>query len=325
MKHHGIRQLRRRAILAVCLLASTLSSRSSVSAQGETKAPTTPPATAAPAKTSAISAVGQKWTGDFDGMVKRRRIRILTPYSRTHYFIDKGVQRGLVYDAGVRLEAQINTTLKTTPATKIAVVFRPTSRDDLQRALVEGEGDIVAANVTVSPELAKVADFATPAKTGVQEIVVTGPGASVLRTLDDLGGKEVYVREKSIQFQSLMALNAKLKQQGKAAVVVKTLPLSLEDEDILEMVNAGLLKATVVDDFMGQFWKQVLPNLTLYPGLSVRDDGLVAWAVRKDSPKLLAVLNPFFVANKQGTLFGNGILQKYPQEREVREKRDLRR
>src|SRR5262245_39788789 len=35
------------------------------------------------------------WTGDLDGMIKRRRIRVLTPYSRTHYFIDRGVQRGL--------------------------------------------------------------------------------------------------------------------------------------------------------------------------------------------------------------------------------------
>jgi membrane-bound lytic murein transglycosylase MltF len=244
-------------------------------------------------------------------MVERRRIRILTPYSRTHYFIDKGVQRGIVYDAGVKLEAEINTSLKTTPATKIHVVFRPTSRDDLQRALVEGEGDIVAANVTVTPERAKLVDFATPGKTGVQEIVVTGPGASVLTTLDDLGGKDVFVREKSIQFESLTALNASLKQQGKAQVVIKTVPPSLEDEDILEMVNAGLLKATVVDDFMGQFWKQVLPNLTLHPGLTVRDEGSIAWAVRKGSPKLLAVLNPFVAANKQGTLFGNAILQKY--------------
>jgi membrane-bound lytic murein transglycosylase MltF len=88
-------------------------------------------------------------------------------------------------------------------------------------------------------------------------------------------------------------------------------PASLEDEDILEMVNAGLLKATVVDDFMAEFWKQVLPNLTLHPNLSVRDDGAIAWAVRKGSPKLIAVLNPFVKANKQGSLFGNNILQKY--------------
>jgi membrane-bound lytic murein transglycosylase MltF len=297
--------------LALCMIALTVWALSSVTAHGQTKTRPLPSAPPVPAKPAAVSVVAQKWTGDFDGMVQRRRIRILTPYSRTHYFIDKGVQRGIVYDAGVKLETEINKTLKTTPATKVHVVFLPTSRDDLQRALIEGQGDIVAANVTVTAERAKIVDFATPGKTGVQEIVVTGPGAAALTTLDDLGGKDVYVREQSIQFQSLSALNATLKQQGKLQVAIKTVPPSLEDEDILEMVNAGLLKATVVDDFMGQFWKLILPNLTLHENLSVRDEGSIAWVARKGSPKLLAVLNPFIDANKAGTLFGNSLLQTY--------------
>ena len=50
-------------------------------------------------------------------MVKRRRIRILTPYSKTHYFIDKGVQRGIVYEGALKLEYDINKQLKPTPAT----------------------------------------------------------------------------------------------------------------------------------------------------------------------------------------------------------------
>ena len=284
------------------LLTLALSVLTGAAAAAEPKAPAKPPA---------ALAGGQKWTGDFDEMVKRRRIRIITPYSRTHYFIDKGVQRGLVYDAGVKLEAEINARLKTTPATRINVLFRPTSRDDLQRALLEGNGDIVAGNITVTPERSKIVDFAAANKTGVQEIIVTGPGAALLSTLDDLGGKEVYVRDRSIQFESLQALNAKLKQRGKAPVAIKTVPPSLEDEDILEMVNAGLLKATVVDDFMAQFWQQVLPNLTVHPKLAVRDDGAIAWAVRKNSPQLLAVLNPFVAANNAGTQFGNSVLQKY--------------
>jgi membrane-bound lytic murein transglycosylase MltF len=265
--------------LALSVFAVMVWALSSVTAEGQTKTRPLPAAPPAPAIKPAVPVVDQKWKGDLDGMVQRRRIRIITPYSRTHYFIDKGVQRGIVYDSGIKLETAINTALKTTPATKVHVVFLATSRDDLQRALVEGNGDIVAANVTVTPEMAKIVDFATPGRVGVQQIVVTGPGASVLTTLDDLGGKEVYVRERSVQFQSLSSLNARLKQQGKPQVAIKTVPLSLEDEDILEMVNAGLLKATVVDDFMGQFWKLILPNLTLHENLTVRDEGSIAWAI----------------------------------------------
>ena len=95
----------------------------------------------------------------------------------------------------MKLEAEINKALKTTPATKVHVAFLATSRDELLPALVEGRGDIVAANVTVTPERAKLVDFTVPGKTGVREIIVTGPGAAVLNSLDDLGGKQIHVRE----------------------------------------------------------------------------------------------------------------------------------
>jgi ABC-type amino acid transport substrate-binding protein len=73
----------------------------------------------------------------------------------------------------------------------------------------------VAAGVTVTPERAKLVDFTAPTKTGVNEIIVTGPGAPALTTVDDLSGKEVTVRDKSIQYQSLAAVNERFKQQGK--------------------------------------------------------------------------------------------------------------
>jgi membrane-bound lytic murein transglycosylase MltF len=260
-----------------------------------------------------LALVNKPWTGDFDGMVARRRIRILTPYNRTHYFIDKGRPRGIVYDLGVKLEEDLNIRLKTKPATKIHVVLVPTTRDALYQSLVDGLGDIVAANVTVTPERAKLVDFTIPGKTNVNEIIVTGPGAPALTTLDDLAGKEVTVRDKSIQFESLTTLNATFSQQKKGQVAIKTVPTLLEDEDILEMVNAGLIKTTVVDDFMAEFWKQILPKITLHPSMTVRQAGDVAWAVRKNSPKLVAELNRFAEKHKEGTLFGNMALRTYLQ------------
>jgi membrane-bound lytic murein transglycosylase MltF len=255
--------------------------------------------------------VNKPWTGDFDGMVKRRRIRILTPYSKTHYFIDKGIQRGIVYDLGVRLEQSINATLKTTATTKVHVVFVPTSRDALLASLTEGRGDIIAANITITPERAKLVDFTVAGRTGVNQIVVTGPGAPAIGTLADLAGKQVAVRDKSLQFEGLTALNARFKTEGKPPVTIKPVPASLEDEDILEMVNSGLLKATVVDEAIAAFWKQILPDLSLHPDVVVMAGGANAWAVRKGSPKLLAVLNPFVEANKAGTLFGNEMFRRY--------------
>ncbi len=253
------------------------------------------------------------WTGDLDGMAKRRMIRILTPYSKTHYFIDRGVQRGLVYDAGIMLETELNKKLKAGLDTKIFVVFVPTSRDELYQSLIDGRGDIIAAPITITPERQKLVDFTTPTWRGVTEVLVTGPGASIVTTRDDLSGKIVGVRVPSIYAESLEALNVSLKQRGKAPVVIKALPPSLEDEDILEMVNAGLVKATVVQDFTARFWKQVLPAVTVHDTIALREGADLGWVVRKGSPKLLAELNPLVVATSAGTAARNMALRKYLQ------------
>ena len=307
-----IRRPRLGARLVLCLVASTASS-SAIVARGQTPPQEKPVAAATDPGRGRISreAMIKPWTGDFDGMVKRRTIRILTPYSKTHYFIDRGIQRGIVYDSGMKLEEDVNKLLKTTPATKIHVVFVPTSRDALYQSLVDGRGDIISANVAVTPEREKLVDFTVPGRTNVNQIVVTGPGAPPIKTLDDLAGKQVSVRDKGLQFDYLTELNARFTKEGKAGIVIKTLPTALEDEDILEMVNSGLVKITVADDMIAEFWKMILPELSLRPEAVVRSGGAVAWAVRKNSPKLLATLNPLVSANKQGSLFGNELLRKY--------------
>src|SRR5262245_14276173 len=52
------------------------------------------------------------FTGDYDEMLKRRLIRVGVAYNRTHYFIDRGVQRGLSYEGLKLLEDEINAPIK---------------------------------------------------------------------------------------------------------------------------------------------------------------------------------------------------------------------
>ena len=271
------------------------------------------PKPAAPAGTVDHSLIVKPWTGDLDGMIKRRRIRILTPYSKTHYFIDRGVQRGVVYEAGTKLETELNATLKTGLDNKVYVVFVPTSRDQLYQSLVDGRGDIIASPITITPERQKLVDFTTPTWRGVTEVLVTGPGAATVTSKDDLSGKIVGVRVPSIYAESLEALNVSLKQRGRAPVTIKALPGSLEDEDILEMVNAGLVKATVVQDFTARFWKQILPSLTVHDAITLREGADLGWVVRNDSPKLLAELNSLVVKYGEGSAARNMTLRKYLQ------------
>jgi membrane-bound lytic murein transglycosylase MltF len=218
---------------------------------------------------------------------------------------------GWVYEAGLKLEDEVNRRLETTAATRVHVVFVSTGRDELYRWLVEGRGDVIAAGLPVTPSRARLVDFTVPTHFGINQILATGPSAPPIRTLDHLAGAEVAVREGSIEREGLVALNEIFARQGSPLVVISSLPRSLEDEDLLEMVHAGLLPATVIDEFTGRFWSQILPQFSLHEGIVVRPNIAMAWAVRKGSPELPAALNPIIEANRVGTVFGNTLLTKY--------------
>jgi membrane-bound lytic murein transglycosylase MltF len=251
-----------------------------------------------------------KYTGDLDELIQRRVIRVLTVYSKTFYFIDQGTPRGIVYDGVQAFSDELNAKLKTGNL-KIHFVFIPVSRNELIPFLAEGKGDIAMANLTITPERQKLVDFTDPVFKDVNEIVITGPKSPPIATLDDLSGKEVYVRKSSSYYESLMKLNEDFKKKGKPPVILKPAPENLEDEDFLEMLNAGLVKVLVVDQHIAVFWKQIFPNITLHPDVILRGGGNIGWAVRKNSPKFLAELNGFIKTHGKGTVTGNLLLQKY--------------
>ena len=271
-----------------------------------------PPAKAAPpaAKPAAAAIPRKPWKGDLDGMIRRRVVRVLVPYSKTQYFIEKGVQRGLAYEMGKKFEDDLNAQRKTGNL-RVHVVFIPVSRDQLIPDLVTGRGDIAAASLTVTPAREKIVDFAAPTFKDVSEIVVTGPRSPAITSVDDLSGQEVFVRPSSAYQESLVALNQRFRSQGKKEVVLKPAPESLEDEDLLEMVNAGLVKVIVVDSYLAAFWKQVFPQIVLHPDVAVRTGAQIAPAIRKDSPQLKAALDAFVKKHGAGTAFGNLLLRRY--------------
>jgi membrane-bound lytic murein transglycosylase MltF len=252
----------------------------------------------------------QKWTGDLDGMIERRRIRVLTTYSKTHFFVDKGTQLGLTVDAFKIFEDELNKKLKTRNV-RVHVVIVPVANDELIPALLEGKGDIVAAGKVMTAWRAEQVDFTNPTKKGISSIIVTGPGVPPISSVDDLSGKEVYLRASDMSSKNVEQFNAKLAAAGKPPVTVRPAPEVLSDEDILEMVNAGLAPMTVVDDYIADFWKQVFPKLVLNPSAAVRTDAQTAMMVRKNSPKLMAELNGFIARFPEGSTTRNVLFQKY--------------
>ena len=253
----------------------------------------------------------QPWTGDLDGMIKRGFIRALVPYNRTLYFVDLGgTQRGISYEFMRGFEDTLNSRLGR-GALRVEVVFIPVSRDQLLPMLVNGQGDIAAANLTITPERQQLVDFTLPGARHVNEVIVTGPGAPSLAKLDDLAGKEIYVSRATSYYESLVALNRQFTERGLSPMKLREAPGNFETEDVLEMANAGLVTIVVADRYIANLWRQVYPNIRVHEDLVVRENGDIAFAIRKNSPKFKAQLDAFSKSHGGGTTFGNITLQRY--------------
>ena len=77
------------------------------------------------------------------------------------------------------------------------------------------------------------------------------------------------------------------------------------------MVNAGLLPWAVVDSYKPQMWREVFDRVTVREDLVLREGARLGWALRPNSPKLKNFLNTFLQDNREGTLFGNIIRNRY--------------
>jgi len=260
---------------------------------------------AVPEQTRQLKFENKPWTGDFDEMVERRTIRVLVPYSRTLYYNDKGHERGITAELVRDFERYLNKKhAKQLGKRPITVYIIPATRDVLLPDVAKGLGDIAAGNLTETPARLKVVDFIAPKdRKPVSEVVLTGPSSPPVASVDDLAGKHVHVRKSSSYYGSLVALNERFKTARKPAMKLTLVPDALEDEDLMEMLNGGLVELIVVDDTKARPWAQVLPKIKV-TDIAVAESGYTGWVIRKNSPKLAAAINDFYVswAKKQGVI-----------------------
>lgn len=250
------------------------------------------------------------WKGDFDGMMERRGIRVLVPYSKTLFFLNKGRQYGVAAELMQEVERWINKR-EHTGSQFFRIFLIPKKREELIDALNSGEGDVVAGNLRVTPERLEKVDFTLPVLRNVKEIIVAGPKSPKLDVVEDLSGTDAYVRMSSTYADDLRKLNEQLEKSGKKPVKINPLDENLEDEDILEMVNAGLLPYAIVHQNIGDLWQKIFTNTKARDDLVVAPGGDIAWAIRKNSPLLKKELDEFIKEHQEGTGFGNVFKHRY--------------
>lgn len=250
----------------------------------------------------------EPWTGDFDEMESGRLVRILVPHSRAYYFLDGARERGVAFEVGRLLEKDINRGRKR--GQEIHVTFIPVPHDELIRGLVDGRGDLTIAPLTITPQRSKVVDFSDPLALPDDEIVVTGPETPELRSLQDLSGREVWVRRSSSFHESLERLNRSFEGKGIAPVEIRLVDENLDTIEILELMQAGLIPITVMDAYFAERWTPAFEGVEARPDLALAEGRLTAYAFRKNSPNLEKVVNAFIRRHK-GTAFEKTLERRY--------------
>lgn len=256
--------------------------------------------------------VPEDWIGDFDGMRERRLVRVLVPYSKTFFMVDRGRQQGISYELGKALEAWLNARHPyPQKSLRWQVMFIPVARNELMPRLLSGGGDIAAGGLTITEGRLQTVDFAAPFASNIREAVITGPASAPLSKLEDLAGQEVMVRASSSYFEHLVAINRQFKARGLKPIKIIAADENLESEDLLEMLNAGLLNAIVVDRYIAEAWSPLYSKLQIHDEFYIHEGAEFAWAIRKSSPLLKQELAAFVSKHKAGTAFGNSLRNKY--------------
>ena len=251
--------------------------------------------------------------GDLDSMISRRKIRALVPYTHLYYYIDGKERRGIAFEALNLFEKSLNKQLHFKPH-RVRIIFIPVNRSQVIPLLRDGYADLAYAGMTITEERKKLVDFSVPSITGLKEIIVGGVTSPKLNTLADLAGQEVYLREGSSYESAARKLSDSLERTGLPPIVIRPVDPYLETEDILELVNSGVIPFSATVEDVARLWSKVLDSLVLYDKMPLASNISYGWVFRKDSPKLKTTADKFIKQNAKGTLMGNILYNKYVKD-----------
>jgi membrane-bound lytic murein transglycosylase F len=243
---------------------------------------------------------------DLEQIRKRGKLVALTGYSYTGYFIYKGTPMGYEYELLQMLAKHLDVKLE---------IVLVKNFDDMFDMLENGEGDIIAHNLTVNKIREEKVAFTIHHNTTRQVLVQKKPAnhkkmrhdqleKALVRDPLDLLGKEVYVRMNSPHHLRLLNLNDEI---GGDIKIVE-MPADVEVEDLILQVAEGKIPFTIADENIALVNQSYYPELDV--GTPVSFQQRLAWAMRKDSPDLLKEVNQWILEMKKDPVY-NVIYNKY--------------
>ncbi|WP_232023558.1 transporter substrate-binding domain-containing protein [Thiomicrorhabdus aquaedulcis] len=173
------------------------------------------------------------------------------------------------------------------------VVFLAHPFEVLITELKAGRGDVIAAGLTVTPEIQTLITYTEPYIENINKVLVAHQNQPQLKRLEDLSGRQVVVVSNSNHIIHLEKFNQGLGQLGLEPMEIIQADPFLETEDLLEMLGTGLFDLTVADSHIAQIYQQTLPNIRVESEFIFHHGGKLAWAINPKLPELQASLNDF--------------------------------
>jgi len=232
-------------------------------------------------------------TIDLDEIVKRGKLRIVTDYNSTNYFVYKGRPLGYQFEMLQALSNHLGIKLEITVNNDLAQSFND---------LLEGKVDLIASNLTVTKKRSERIKF-TEAHSVTRQVLVqqkfknqqinnTTQFNEIIKNQLDLAGKTIYVQESSSYVDRLTSLSNEI---GDSIQIVE-IP-DYETEQLIGLVANGEIPYTVCDENMAKVNLNFYNNIDVNTAISFPQK--LAWAVRPNSPDLLDVVNNWLISFKK--------------------------
>ena len=249
-------------------------------------------------------------------IMEKGKLTAITGYNAYSYFIYKGEPRGFEYDLVKKLAEHFNVELELKVVNNINTMF------DM---LNNGEGDLIAFNLTVTKERKEKVDFTETINTTKQVLVQRKPDKWYEMTLDDIEkqmirdpadliGKKIVVRNSSAYIERLLNLSEEI---GGDIEIVSGDP-DWTIEDLIEMVADGQIDFTVSDENIAKLNAAYHRNIDVKTEISLSQR--IAWAVQKDNEDFVEDVNHWLDSMKRTTDFAV-IYKKYFVNRYAYKKR----
>lgn len=232
---------------------------------------------------------------DLDKIKKKGKLIALTGYNAYSYFIYRGQPMGYEYELLQRLAGDLELDLQ------IKVI---PELDQMVSALNSGKGDLIAFNLTVTKSRTKELSFTEHHTLTPQVLVQRKPDSwrkmklhqikkHLVRSPIDLIDREIYVTPASSYVERLKHLSEEL------GVDLKVIEADSENttEELIAKVAEGELSLTVSDKNIAELYLGYYPIIDIDYEISLPQR--IAWAVRKNSPKLLSAVNDWLEREKK--------------------------